>query len=52
VMCSKDDDSVYEVNCLWITSTWGDKFIKPEIEDRASVHEMQIKMILPKPSFC
>jgi hypothetical protein len=29
-----------------------DKFIKPEIEGRVSVHEKQMKMILSKPSLC
>jgi hypothetical protein len=45
---SRDDDNNYEVNFLRIKSTVGNKFIKPEIEDRMSVHEKQIKMILPK----
>jgi hypothetical protein len=49
VMCFKNDGNDYEVNFLRRSNSWGDKFIKPEIEDRASIHEKQIKFIIPKP---
>jgi hypothetical protein len=48
VMCFKVDDNDHEVNFLRRSNTLGYKFIKPETEDRASVHEKQIKIILPK----
>jgi hypothetical protein len=51
VMCFKGDDNDYEAIFLRRSSALGDKFIKSEIEDRVSVHEKQIKMILPKLSF-
>nr|CAD7587567.1 unnamed protein product [Timema genevievae] len=48
----KDEDDDYEVTFLKRSNKTSDKFVKPLVEDRASVHEDQIKMILPKPSFC
>jgi hypothetical protein len=41
VMCFKDDN--YTVNFIRSSSTLGDKFIKPETENTASVHEKLIK---------
>jgi hypothetical protein len=51
VTCSKDNNN-YEVNSLRRSNTLEGKFIKPETEDRASVHEKPKNMIPPKPSFC
>jgi hypothetical protein len=51
-MCFRYDDNDQEVNFLRRSNNLGDKFIKPEIEDRAPVHEKQIEMILPRQAFC
>jgi hypothetical protein len=48
VMCFKDDGNNYEVNFLRRSNSLDGKFIKPETEDRASVHEKQTEVILPK----
>ena len=49
-MNNKDSDTDYDVSFLRQSNKMENKFMKTEIEDTASVNELQIKCILLKPA--